>query len=144
MIKIKEIVQFLKPWIFANMFVIFILFQVAGFTGDSEDFFVLLHIENGQLGLFLRYSFAFFLSGLFTFINLYFYKKWVGKDNNDYTKKVKSVVVFVTFFSGGFILYKDIYLSDIKQNAFLWQKFEYMSLLSSTFLIYWCEKLINK
>lgn len=30
------------------------------------------------------------------------------------------------------------------QNTFLWQKFEYMSLLGSTFLIFWCEKLTDK
>lgn len=144
LIKPKKIVQFLKPWFLALIFVIFILIQVAGYTGYSEDFFGLFHIGIGQLGLFLRYSLAFLLSGFVTFIYLYYYKKFIGKNKNDYIKKVKSVVVFVTFFIGGFILYKDIYLSDIMQNALLWQKFEYMSLLGSTFLIFWCEKLADK
>ncbi|MCD8809253.1 hypothetical protein K1Y25_08335 [Mammaliicoccus sciuri] len=144
MIKFKKVVLFLKPWLFAVIFVVFILFQVAGYTDFSEDFFGLFHIGIGQLGLLLRYSLAFLLSGLVTFIYLHYYKKLMGKNKNDYIKKVKSVVIFVTFFIGGFILYKDIYLSDIMQNAFLWQKFEYMSLLGSTFLIYWCEKLTDK
>ncbi|WP_353463054.1 hypothetical protein PYH58_00200 [Mammaliicoccus sciuri] len=144
MIKPKDIVQFLKPWFLALIFVVFILIQVAGFTGYSEDFFGLFHIGIGQLGLLLRYSLAFLLSGVVTFIYLYYYKKFIGKNKNDYIKKVKSVVVFVTFFIGGFIIYKDIYLSDILQNALLWQKFEYMSLLGSTFLIFWCEKLADK
>lgn len=144
MIKFKKVVLFLKPWLFAVIFVVFILFQVAGYTGFSEDFFGLFHIGIGQLGLLLRYSLAFLLSGLVTFIYLHYYKKLMRKNKNDYIKKVKSVVIFVTFFIGGFILYKNIYLSDIMQNAFLWQKFEYMSLLASTFLIYWCEKLTDK
>ena len=45
----------------------FILIQVAGFTGYSEDFFGLFHIGIGQLGLLLRYSLAFLLFGLITF-----------------------------------------------------------------------------
>lgn len=57
---------------------------------------------------------------------------------------MKFVVIFVTFFIGGFNLYKDIYLSDTKKNAFLWQKSEYVSLLGSTFLIFWCEKSTDK
>lgn len=144
MIKPKDIVQFFKAMVFGSYICCFILIQVAGFTGYSEDFFGLFHIGIGQLGLLLRYSLAFLLSGLVTFIYLYYYKKFIGKNKNDYIKKVKSVVVFVTFFMGGFIIYKDIYLSDILQNALLWQKFEYMSLLGSTFLIFWCEKLADK
>ncbi|SUM35403.1 MULTISPECIES: hypothetical protein [Staphylococcaceae] len=53
MIKPKDIVQFLKPWFLALIFVVFILIQVAGFTGYSEDFFGLFHIGIGQLGLLL-------------------------------------------------------------------------------------------
>ncbi|MCD8895389.1 MULTISPECIES: hypothetical protein [Mammaliicoccus] len=67
MIKPKEIVQFFKSWLLALIFVIFILIQVAGFTGYSEDFFGLFHIGIGQLGLLLRYSLAFLLFGLITF-----------------------------------------------------------------------------
>ncbi|MBG3874049.1 hypothetical protein E6X09_06270 [Staphylococcus xylosus] len=87
MIKPKDIVQFLKPWFLALIFVVFILIQVAGFTGYSEDFFRLFHIGIGQLGLLLRYSLAFLLSGLVTFIYLYYYKKFIGKNKNDYIKK---------------------------------------------------------
>ncbi|MFH4934067.1 hypothetical protein ABVB43_01115 [Staphylococcus cohnii] len=97
MVKPKEIVQFLKSWFLAPIFVIFILIQIAGFTGYSEDFFALFHIGIGQLGLLLRYRLAFLLSGLVTFIYLHYYKKLMGKNKNDYIKKVQSVVIFVTF-----------------------------------------------
>ncbi|MCD8801526.1 hypothetical protein K1Y24_06085 [Mammaliicoccus sciuri] len=144
MIKIKLLVKFLKPWFYAVLFVVFMLFQVAGYTGFSEDFFRILHIKAGQVGLLLRYSVALLLVGIYTYIYLYYSKKLIKNNKNDYIRKVKSVVIFVAFFLGGFILYKDIYLPDAKENYVLWKKFEYMSLLGSTFLIFWCDKLIDK
>lgn len=64
LIKFKKLVQFLKPWVLALICVIFILFQVAGFTGFSEDFFGLFHIGGGQLGLLLRYNLTLLMVGL--------------------------------------------------------------------------------